>query len=922
MEQARSAHDKAKKLALLALVVAVMVGLNLVPMAFAQSGSWTQTSQADFGAGTLTDVDVATSPGDVMLAFSDSLDQLQDVSNAYTSVYDDYYRGQTFRPAVSGRLTRIVLRVLRIGNPSDLVVELRNRVSGGLPGTTIYATAQVSASQISDGSYSGVTFAFAAPYAVTAGADYAFVVHQQGDGGNSSNYYRVSRQTSNVYGRGNYFYSNNSGGWWTALSYDMRFAAYVGAYETAGNLVSSVHDAGDLLASWGSISWDDTTPGSTNVRFRVATSDAPSGPWSYVGPDGGSGSYYTSSGAALWGGHGDDRYIRYRAYLTGDGTASPQLHEVTIAYNVTVPTSTPTSTPEDTSLYRAFAFGADTWTRASPNSGTNYIKVSQSTGQNFTYSAPQGHGYVDTADIDTTANNRGEFTGNEEIYDQHIMANGSPGDRIVFRVDLPNGYYRFVAAGGDADYGSRSTTLTIQDGASGGEVTLVSNYVTPDPRHYWTVTFGSMVVPPAEGGWPDPVFHPQPSSPWLEVTSGYILVNQIIGSGGNSYGGVLNLLEIWTLNSFETPTPTATFTPTSTPTATPTATPPPPDLAEYDNFQICPLEGLTPPEPVRPPLLRECVSVLSNADFEPTGAFPPWVTGTGLADVYAHGGYSCDRDGRANFGFSMFFRCDRYHTYPYTPLFPWAYQEFTVPSIISSTEPVTIEMRLSLYYGVPPQYHPELGPYQGTLGRALDELAVSVTEVDGTPLTTASAAVSQGDLSTSRRGRFFPFYYDLATLFDSGDPLEDHVGETLRLRFDAPNVDNDSDGEVDGDSEFYIDQVRCEICSTVRPPEYITGQARRLGGYLQVLVYGNPTPMQGINVWAIQLPDGGDPPPGGWGFYTTYSIHDSTYNFFNVNPGEYRIYAEVWVTGVLYSASTTVTIGDGDTDTTLNMTLG
>jgi hypothetical protein len=72
-----------------------------------------------------------------------------------------------------------------------------------------------------------------------------------------------------------------------------------------------------------------------------------------------------------------------------------------------------------------------------------------------------------------------------------------------------------------------------------------------------------------------------------------------------------------------------------------------------------------------------------------------------------------------------------------------------------------------------------------------------------------------------------------------------------------------------------------------------------------VLVEGFAQPMQGVDVWAIQRPDGVTAPEN-LGYYTTYSIHDSTYNFFNLNPGTYDIYAQVWVSGVLYTASKTV----------------
>jgi hypothetical protein len=78
--------------------------------------------------------------------------------------------------------------------------------------------------------------------------------------------------------------------------------------------------------------------------------------------------------------------------------------------------------------------------------------------------------------------------------------------------------------------------------------------------------------------------------------------------------------------------------------------------------------------------------------------------------------------------------------------------------------------------------------------------------------------------------------------------------------------------------------------------------------------------MAGIDVWATQLPDGTTPPEE-LQVYTTTSLHDSSYNFFNLNPGRYRIYAEVWVSGNLYSAATTITVQVGDVVTNINLNL-
>jgi hypothetical protein len=89
---------------------------------------------------------------------------------------------------------------------------------------------------------------------------------------------------------------------------------------------------------------------------------------------------------------------------------------------------------------------------------------------------------------------------------------------------------------------------------------------------------------------------------------------------------------------------------------------------------------------------------------------------------------------------------------------------------------------------------------------------------------------------------------------------------------------------------------------------------------VQVILEGVPVEMEGIEVWAIQLPDGLTPPDQ-LDFQATYSIQDSTYSFFNLNPGTYRIYAEVWVSGNMYSAATTVSVGAGDVVTNVDLSL-
>ncbi|MFW6222860.1 MAG: T9SS type A sorting domain-containing protein, partial [Bacteroidota bacterium] len=149
-----------------------------------------------------------------------------------------------------------------------------------------------------------------------------------------------------------------------------------------------------------------------------------------------------------------------------------------------------------------------------------------------TYSSTLGHGYTETDDIDNTSNNRGSSACGEELYDQFI---GTSGGDIIFRVDVPNGDYQFVAAMGDAAH-SHTNTLQVRDGSSGTSITLIDNVACASDE-YAIVEFGDKVVPSCSGA----TFTSQPESPVLTVTNEYI---EIIQSAPN-FGGDLVLIEIW-----------------------------------------------------------------------------------------------------------------------------------------------------------------------------------------------------------------------------------------------------------------------------------------------------------------------------------------------------------------------------------------
>ncbi|MFQ5652764.1 MAG: hypothetical protein ACE5IY_22760, partial [bacterium] len=201
------------------------------------------------------------------------------------------------------------------------------------------------------------------------------------------------------------------------------------------------------------------------------------------------------------------------------------------------------STPaQGVTLVKAFAFGANDFTREVANAPEQqYVKVVQD-GANFIYDIIQGHGYTDRDDIDDTPNDRNVLSGSDEIYDQFIGARGR-GHEIIFRVDVPNGDYRFVAAGGDARFGGHATTLTIRDGADGDTVVLVEQQRL-EANTFYVVGFEGNTPPPAEGLQVQPRFLPLADSPTLTVSQGYV---EVIQTAAADRGGDLCVLELWSL---------------------------------------------------------------------------------------------------------------------------------------------------------------------------------------------------------------------------------------------------------------------------------------------------------------------------------------------------------------------------------------
>ncbi len=297
------------------------------------------------------------------------------------------------------------------------------------------------------------------------------------------------------------------------------------------------------------------------------------------------------------------------------------------------------------------------------------------------------------------------------------------------------------------------------------------------------------------------------------------------------------------------------------------------DDANFDDFLFCPGEAgdeippVIPPEEL-PPGFQECVQTIELGNFEASDITPPWERNV---DTF----HASDKVHAGNF--ALQFRASTGPRPEYRKLLPWAYQaDIAVPG---GTLPTT-EGTLTYWQFVKPE--PE-----GSTPDPDDHFYLAIRNSGGVTIT-EGIPLANGDTST-------PIYMQNVVSVETflpGNGFADLAEQNIQVYFYADH-DNVAPGTY-----FYIDDVRFDICTMQPIPEDVPGTAS-IGGLIEVLLGQRPTLMPGIQVWAYAA--GGE-------IYRTQTIHDSTYHFYNVPPGTYTLYAEVWIADVLYTGTTEVTV--------------
>jgi Bacterial Ig-like domain (group 3)/BNR repeat-like domain/Carboxypeptidase regulatory-like domain len=317
---------------------------NLAITAVTSASCFTDTTYGDFSPGGGSNVDIASIPGDVKLRNLgvEGIDQVSSPAALSTTnnLSATTWTGQTFRAGVTGNLTKMNLGLgLASGTSGTITVEIRN-LNGINPGTTVLATS--TAGPVTNvGTAALYTTTFATPAALVSGTSYSVVLRTSV--GSTVFGVRGSTAGGSTLANGQVFTTTTSGTLWTPVAADLYFTTYVTpplSYPASGNLVSGVKDANTvvgLVPRWLTLSWNATTPANTTIQFQAAASNNVNGPFNFVGPDGTTSTFFTTSGASLSQFNGF-RYLKYEALFdTTDNIVTPTLNDVTVCFDNDTP---------------------------------------------------------------------------------------------------------------------------------------------------------------------------------------------------------------------------------------------------------------------------------------------------------------------------------------------------------------------------------------------------------------------------------------------------------------------------------------------------------------------------------------------------------------------------------------------------------
>ncbi|MBT5808683.1 prepilin-type N-terminal cleavage/methylation domain-containing protein [Candidatus Uhrbacteria bacterium] len=107
-----------------------------------------------------------------------------------------------------------------------------------------------------------------------------------------------------------------------------------GSYATEGRLTSQAFDSGSAV-SWTSIEWSESGTGTVEFMIRTASTEVGLSSATWVGSDGTDLTRYSTSGTGITTdpGASGTQWVQWKAFLSGSGTATPIVLDVTLKYS-------------------------------------------------------------------------------------------------------------------------------------------------------------------------------------------------------------------------------------------------------------------------------------------------------------------------------------------------------------------------------------------------------------------------------------------------------------------------------------------------------------------------------------------------------------------------------------------------------------
>jgi hypothetical protein len=284
---------------------------------------WIQTSQIDFEAGVLNNIDTTTSSGDVTLG-------VQSVPT--TIAFDDFESGGW--SGGSGWLWNWWdsgdASIVTNGQPHGGSRHLRLRRANGYVDRAVDLTGQTDVRLQFWAKANSFEPGETASCSIYDGSSWNTVqTWEDGDDDNTYHFYDIDlsgfAMSSEFYVA---FDAEMSGNNDYPYIDDLAFIATGSQYYGSGTIASQVFDTGTAGTSWDELDWSETLQSGTDITFEVRASDTP------FNKDDVSPSWIAVGGTSpVTAGLPSGRYIQWRATLTtSDLDNTPILHEVIVCY--------------------------------------------------------------------------------------------------------------------------------------------------------------------------------------------------------------------------------------------------------------------------------------------------------------------------------------------------------------------------------------------------------------------------------------------------------------------------------------------------------------------------------------------------------------------------------------------------------------